>query len=151
MSKLVVVTDLGTFKAYKLEQDGFSSSPRLEIVDAWETVYGDDRISRRVSDQAGQFGKGSRGFAGVNDMSNGERHNINLENRRRSVKVISEKLSEMLGKEEFEACFFAASDEINGMILEGLNPQARGKLQKNLKSNLVNAPKEEVLRQFSQD
>src|SRR5688500_3768531 len=101
MSKLVVLTDLGTFKAFKLEKDAVSTSPRLEVVDAWESIYGDDRISRRLSDQAGQFGKGSKSFAAHNDMANGERHNIELENRRRSVKEISHKLSDLLDKGEF--------------------------------------------------
>ena len=149
MSKLVVVTDLGTFKAFRLQKDGFSSSPRLEVVDAWETVYGDDRISRRLSDQAGQFGKGSKSFAAVNDMANGERHNIQLENRRRSVKEIVQKLSDLLKNGEFDGCYFAAAEEINNTIVESLPPQAQTKIEKNVRSNLVNADREELFRHFA--
>lgn len=149
MSKLIVITDLGTFKAFKLEKDAFSSSPRLEVVDAWETVFGDDRISRRLSDQAGQFGKGSKGFAGINDMANGERHNIELENRRRSVKEISQKFSELLANGEFDGCYFAAAEEINKTIVDQLTPAAKAKIEKNVRSNLVNADREQILSQFA--
>ena len=149
MSKLVVLTDLGTFKAFKLEKDAVSTSPRLEVVDAWESIYGDDRISRRLSDQAGQFGKGSKSFAAHNDMANGERHNIELENRRRSVKEISHKLSDLLDKGEFDGCYLAASDEINSTIVESLAPKARAKIEKNLHRNLVNADRQEILNQFA--
>ena len=149
MSKLVVLTDLGTFKAFKMEKDAFSTSPRLEVVDAWETVYGDDRISRRVSDQAGQFGKGSKGFAAINDMANGERHNIELENRRRSVREISHKLSDLLKNGEFDGCYFAASEEINKTILDSLTPEAKSKIEKNVRNNLVNAKRDDILRHFS--
>ena len=149
MSKLVVLTDLGTFKAYKLEKDAFSTSPRLEVVDAWETVYGDDRISRRLSDQAGQFGKGAKSFAAHNDMANGERHNIQLENRRRSVKQISEKLSTLLENGQFDGCYFAASEEINNTIVESLPTKAQAKIEKNIRCNLVNADRKEILDHFS--
>ena len=57
MNKLVVLTDLGTFKAYRLEENRASSSPRLQPVDSYETTLGDDRIGRRLSDQAGNFQK----------------------------------------------------------------------------------------------
>lgn len=149
MSKLIVLTDLGTFKAFKLEEDGFSSSPRLEVVDAWETVYGDDRISRRLSDQAGQFGKGGKSFAAINDMANGERHNIELENRRRSVKEITQKLSGLLQNGQYDGCYFAAAEEINKTIVENLSPQAQHKIEKNVRCNLVNADRQEIFRHFA--
>lgn len=148
MNKLVVLTDLGTFKAYRLEEDRVSSSPRLQPVDGYETPLGDDRIGRRLSDQAGQFQKGSLSFAAVNDSANGERHNIWLENEKRSVKQIAERMDELLSNGEFDACYFAASNEINGQIVDNLSPQARGKIEKNLHCNLVNAPKEELLQHF---
>lgn len=125
-----------------------SSSPRLEQVDAFESVYGDDRISRRLSDQAGQFGKGSTGSAAINDGANGERHNINLENRRRSIKEVADRISELLKSGEYESCYLAASNEINNQIMENLSPEARGKIEKNVHRNLVNAAREEVLHHF---
>jgi hypothetical protein len=149
MNKLVVLTDLGTFKAFRLEEDRASSKPRLQAVDAYENVDGDDRIGRRLSDQAGQFQKGGgHGTAAVHDGENGERHNIWLENEKRSVKKIADTMSKLLADGEFESCYFAASDEINRQIVDRLSPDARRKIEKNLHCNLVNAPNDQVLEQF---
>lgn len=148
MNKLVVLTDLGTFKAYRLEEKRASSAPRLQVVDAYETADGDHRISRGLADQAGQFSKGARSFAAVNDGASGERHNICLENEKRSVKQIADKMTELLSNGEFESCYFAASNEINRQILDSLSPETRGKIEKNLTCNLVNAPTEELLQHF---
>ncbi|HVK59763.1 MAG TPA: hypothetical protein VM735_13340 [Candidatus Kapabacteria bacterium] len=45
MNKLVVLTDLGTFKAYRFEADQVSSSPRLQPVDAYDNILGDGKPS----------------------------------------------------------------------------------------------------------
>lgn len=148
MNKLVVLTDLGTFKAYRLEEDRASSSPRLQPVDAYETVLGDDRIGRRLSDQAGQFKTGGPASTATHDKADGERHNIWLENDRRSVKQIAERMSDLLSNGDFESCYFAAANEINREIIDHLSPQAREKIEKNIHCNLVNAPRAEVLQHF---
>lgn len=148
MNKLVVLTDLGTFKAYRLEQDRVSSTPRLQPVDAYESVYGDDRIGRRLSDQAGQFKTSGHAGVATQDGADGERHNIWLENERRSVKQIAERISKLLGNGEFESCYLAASSEINREIVDHLTPEARRKIEKNVQCNLVNSPKEQVLQHF---
>lgn len=149
MNKLVVLTDLGTFKAYRLEEDRVSSTPRLQPVDTFKNEKADDRIGRMLTDQAGQKQTGGQkpGMA-TTDGADGERHNIWLENNRRSVKEIAERMSKLLANGEFESCYFAASNEINGEIVEHLSPQARQKIAKNIHCNLVNTPKEEVLEHF---
>ena len=149
MNKLVVLTDLGSFKAYRLEDDRSNSRPRLQPVDAYETSLGDHRIGRRLSDQAGNFQKrGAMGMQGVDDGETGERHNICLENDKRSVKEIAERMNELLSNGDFESCYFAASNEINRDIVNHLSPQAKAKIEKNLTCNLVNAPHEELLNHF---
>jgi hypothetical protein len=149
MNRLVVLTDLGTFKAYRLEEDRVSSIPRLQPVDSYETPLGDDRIGRRLSDQSGQFQKGGRPSSAITEGgADGERHNIWLENDRRSVKKIADRMNELLSDGQFESCYFAASNEINREIVNNLSPQAKAKIEKNLTCNLVNAPKEELLNHF---
>jgi hypothetical protein len=148
MNKLVVLTDLGTFKAYRWEEDGYSSTPRLQPVDSFENVEGDDRISRRLADQSGQFKKGAPAMAATHDQDDGERHNIWLENERRCLKMITDRLSDLLGDGEFDSCYFAASNEINNAILEALPPKARRKIEKNVHRNLVNAPRDQILNHF---
>jgi hypothetical protein len=149
MNKLVVLTDLGTFKAFALEENRLNSSPRLQPVDSTRMEEGDDRLSRRVTDQAGQFSKGATIFASINDQSNGERHNIWLEDQRRSVRQIAERMSALLNDGRFESCYFAAASEINNSIIDQLPAEARAKIHKNVRCNLVNASRDEILHKFA--
>jgi hypothetical protein len=145
---IVVITDSGTFKAFRLDQDAMSSTPRLWPVENYKSPLGDDRVTRLVTDSAGQNTKGSVAGAAINDGATGERHNICLENDRRSISQIADTISDLLASNEVDGCLFAASDEINSSILEQLTPSARGKIEQNLHCNLVNSPKQEVLKQF---
>jgi hypothetical protein len=149
MNTLVVLTDLGTFKAFALEKgDGRSGSPRLQPVQATRMEEGDDRIGRRVSDQAGQYRK-STNYSADSEQSDGEQHNIWLENERRSVKEIAETISDLLSDSHFESCYLAAPSEINRTIVEHLTPPARAKIEKNLQCDLVNAQRNEILQRFN--
>jgi len=149
MSKLVVLTDLGTFKAFRLEDDRRNSTPRLESVDTFENERADDRISRRVTDQAGQFRRAAPADVAAHIQGNGERHNIWLEEERRSLKEIARHISELLNDGEFESCYLAASEEINNAVVDHLTPQARAKIEKNIHKNLVNAQRETILQHFA--
>src|SRR5688572_26211514 len=147
MNKLVVLTDLGTFKAYRLEETR-ARTPRLEAVDGFENPKADDRIGRMLSDENGQFQTGGPLGVATSDGADGERHNIWLENERRSVKQIAGKISQMLGNGEYESCYLAASSEINREIVEHLTPEAKRKIEKNIHCNLVNTQKEQLLQHF---
>ena len=86
-TKLVVVADLGHFKAYRLEESPDFSRPRIKLLEDWETNVS-KHLSEEVTDQAGQFRKGSAP-AGPTDRSDGEEHNLDLERRRRAVEAWS--------------------------------------------------------------
>jgi hypothetical protein len=149
MSKLLVVTDLGTFRAYSMDQKPGTSSPQLREVEEYKTELGDDRISRQFSDQPAKRGRGSAASDTSSSQGNGERHNICLENDRRSVKEVADHISKLLDGGEFDACYLAASSEISGPILEELPAEARSKVQKNVAKDLVNAKREELLQHFA--
>lgn len=146
--KIILTTDLGTFKAFELIERLQAGSPSLEHLDSFETVYADDRISRRLADQAGQFGKGAMSFAAINDGANGERHNIHLEDERRSLAIVASRMEEIVSHPEVDSCYFAAPSEINGAIFDHLSPTAKAKITRNLKCNLVNATKTDLIDRF---
>lgn len=146
-NKLVVVTDLGMFKAYRMEKDPLSSSPRLELLEDFETVV-ESRISDQVTDQAGRFSKGGTTPGGPAEHANGERHNIRLEQERRVIKQVAEKLSLLLRREDVDGCYFAATGEINRRILDHLHPEVRSKIQKNVASDLTKIDKSQILKHF---
>jgi hypothetical protein len=144
-TRLIVLTDLGSFKAYKLAKDPFSSSPQLELVESFEVEATHAPHNETHSDRPGQFAKGS--FS--SEMANGERHNIDLELRRRGVKEIAAAVSRLLGQPEFDGCYFAAAAEINHQIVDHMTPAARSKIEKNIQSNLAHAGRDKILGHFA--
>jgi hypothetical protein len=149
MSKLLVVTDLGTFRAYSMDQQPGTSSPQLREVEEYKTELGDDRISRQFSDQPAKRGRGTAASDPSGNQGNGERHNICLENDRRSAKEVASHISKLLDGGEFDACYLAAPSEIGGPILDELAPDARAKVKKTVARDLVNAKREELLQHFA--
>jgi hypothetical protein len=151
MKRLLITTDLGTFKAYSFENDRFSTSPRLEMVDSFEMSFGQDRLSERLSDkEGGKFGKGTAASP-FNEGGSGERHNIHLEDHRRGTKMIAERMKGLLADGKYEGCYFAAAAEINREILDQLPREIREKVEKTVPQNLVNAPRGDLLRHFTSE
>jgi hypothetical protein len=81
-------------------------------------------------------------------MSNGERHNMHLEQRRRLIKQLAQRMNELLGNGQFDECYFAAHSEINNQFLEALEHSVRGKISRNIPSNLTRLPKAELIDHF---
>ncbi|NIR65844.1 MAG: host attachment protein, partial [candidate division Zixibacteria bacterium] len=78
----------------------------------------------------------------------GERHNIETENERRLIKRIAENIATILGKAKVDEWNLAAGVKINSAILQELSPEIKEKLTRNLKSNLINASKAELVERF---
>ena len=81
-------------------------------------------------------------------MSDGERHNIELESRKRLVRQLARRLNALAGAEEIDRCFLAASKEINHQLLEELDPPVRAKIQKNVPADLTKIEHTDILRHF---
>ncbi|SPE56795.1 conserved hypothetical protein [Verrucomicrobia bacterium] len=144
---LVVVADLGCFKAYKLENNQPNRSPHLELVEVFDNPEAHGRIGDKVSDLGGRFPRGARNDGG-SVMSDGERHNIELEMRRRFVRQLARRLNALAQGAEAERWLLAASKEINHQLIEELDPQIRAKIEKNVPANLTKLEQAEILRHF---
>jgi hypothetical protein len=147
-NKWIVVTDLGCLKAYKVDENNLNSHPRLELLETFENAEVHSKLSQKLSDQAGQFAGGSRGAGASHDIATGERHNIELEQRRRCIRLLAERLSHVLRRGDLEVCWFAAGKEINHQILDALPHEAKAKIEKNVVANLTKLEKSELLRHF---
>ena len=144
---LVLVTDFGGFKAFRLENDHPHSSPRLELLEEYKDAEANRRLGEQVSDLSGRFPRrGSAGTGGA--MSDGERHNIQLEKRKRGVRKLAGLLDSLMQNPEIEQCFLAASREIMNPLLQELSPGARSKIGINIPVDLMKASKVELLKQF---
>jgi len=140
---IIVATDLGAFKAYRLDRT-VRNTPRLELVEEMELVDGHGRLRDKVTDQAGRYSVPMQNMA----MSYGERQKIGLELRRRLIKQIGQQLAKLARRRDIDAIYFAAASEVNDMILEEAGPEVRANIEKNVGCNLTNVEKSELLRHF---
>ena len=141
---LVVVADLGCFKAYRLENGHPGRTPRLELLEQFNNPEAHTRLVDNVSDLSGRFPRGTGGAA----MSDGERHNIVLERRKRFVRQLAQRLNILARPPEIERCLLAASKEISHQLLEELDPQVRSKITKSLPMDLTKFAPLEILQRF---
>ncbi len=144
---LLIVADLGRLKAYRLQEGRQFSHPRLELLDDSETGV-THHLSQDLTDQAGQFRKNPGASEGASALSDGEQHNIDLERRRRAVKVLAQRLNLLLEREQADVCYLAADSRINQPILDELPRPSRAKIQKNVTANLTKLSQEELIRHF---
>ena len=145
---LVVVADLGCFKAYRLENDHVDRSPRLEPVQEFNNADAHEKLVDKVTDSGGRFPRRTGGAHATGAMSDGERHNIELETRKRLVRQQAQRLNALARAEDFDKCLFAASREINHQLLDELDPQLRAKIAINVSADLTKLERTEILRHF---
>jgi len=144
---LVLVVDLGCLKAFRVE-NGVARTPRLELIEQFDNPEAHNRLGERVTDLSGRFPRGAAKPGNGNVMSDGERHNIELEQRKRFVREMARRVNSLARNEEIERCFLAASREINHQLVEELEPQVRAKIEKNLSADLTKLERADILERF---
>ena len=145
-----MVADLGGYKAFKLEDNNHHQvrqTPRLELVEQFINPDAHGRLVDKVSDLAGRFPRRT-GARAAGAMSDGERHNIELESRKRFIRRLAQGLNTLAGRQEVDRCFLAASREINHALFEELDPRVRAKIAKNVPADLTKHGQAEILRHF---
>src|SRR3954471_22527963 len=145
---LVVITDLGAFRCYKMDNTELFGTPRLELVEEMNPREMDHRYANTLTARSGRTAQGNVNLQSSGNNSDGESHNMELEKRRRALKQIGEHINRLLAKDEYERCFLAAPEEINAQLIEMLSPVVRKKIEKNLGCDLTRLNKSEVLEHF---
>jgi protein required for attachment to host cells len=145
---LVVVADLACLKAFRLENNELSRTPRLELVEQFDNADAHGKLVDRVSDLSGRFPRGTGRTNGAGAMSDGERHNIELEQRKRMVRQLAQRLNSLARPAEIERCLLAASREIHHQLVDELEPQVRAKIHKEVPSDLTKLDRSEILAHF---
>lgn len=147
MKTLLVVADLGGFKAFKIDNNDAHKTPRLEFLEQYDNLEAKNRLVDRVSDLSGRFPRGT-GLKTAGAMADGERHNIQLESRKRLVRQLAQRLNALARTQPIERCFLAASREINHQLLEELDPQLRAKIARNVPADFTKIERGQLLRRF---
>ncbi len=144
---MIVVTDLEQLKAYRLDSDPLYSSPRLELIEQFNTG-----AARKLTQQATKIAGGPPNNGSARDliggMSPGERHKVDLEKRKRCTRRLAGEINSLLENSEIERCFLAASREINNSLMSELNPRVRNKIEVSVSADLTKVKKADLLGHF---
>lgn len=143
---LVVVADLGCLKAYRLDQTPVQHTPRLELVQEFNNNGATAKLTDVTTDSSGRFPRG--GSPSEQGMSDGERHNIELEQRKRLVRQLAGKLGQLLAQPGVEDCYLAVSREIHKPLLDELNPATRSRIVRSVHADLTKVDKSQLLAHF---
>lgn len=143
---IIVVADLGHFKAYRITQEP-RESPRVTIIDSYDSIDGHGKLVDKLSDMAGRFGRGGR--KEVSTMDSGERHNIETETEKRLIKMIAKNIEALIAGEKCGVWHLAAAKKINRQVIGKLKPEVKSKLDKNITADLTKIDKSEILNYFT--
>ncbi|HTL18202.1 MAG TPA: host attachment protein, partial [Patescibacteria group bacterium] len=135
---------------FKVETNGNPaghSSPRMELLEQYDNQQAHGRLVDKVSDLSGRFPRGTMARS-AGAMSDGERHNIELEARKRFIRDLAQRLNNLARSQEFDRCFLAASREINHPLCAELEPRVRAKIAKNIPADLMKFGRSEILSRF---
>ena len=140
---LIIVTDLGRMKAYRVtrDEDDPASSPAFEDVADEDLVNLHSRKSDRVTDQAGRFPSGRTGLAA------GEKHHEEEEARQNQLVSIVGRIHDVAAREDGRICL-ASPQPMHRKLMDTLNPDVRQRVFRDLALGLVKAPKLELLQRF---
>jgi len=142
--RLVVITDLGHFKAARFETTP-RGTPRLEPLEDTRLDLYPNRVVHKVTDLAGRHTAPGQKRWGA-PMA--DAHNLKLETRRRLVKTIARKIVKLLQEHPNLPLWLAAPAEINHLIVDELPATVRRRIEANLARDLTKANQREVLAVF---
>jgi len=146
-NKLIILTDLGSFKAYRVTPDEMTQKPRIQMIDNFETIDGHTRIQDMVTDQAGRFPVANGIASG--QMSHGENHNLRTEIEKRVIRQLADSINKLVTREDLPVWYFAAHREIDQRILENVDAAVKAKMRKHVRSDLTKVDKSELLGFFA--
>jgi hypothetical protein len=143
---IIVVADLGHFKAYRITQEPMES-PRVTMIENYDSIDGHGKLVDKLSDMAGRFGRG--GGKDEAGMGSGERHNIETETEKRLIKTIAKNIDALIAGEKYGTWHLAAAKKINRQVIDNLKPEVKARLEKNITADLTKIDKSEILNYFA--
>jgi hypothetical protein len=134
-SSLVIVTDRGGLKAYKVNETP-TRGPSLQLVQAFNITDAHGKLSDKLTDLAGRFpvteGAGAhRGGASIAERK------LETETDRRIYKQLADQITKIVGPSGKEGWSFAAPAEIHPAIVDLLPAPVRNRIVEHVKSDLL--------------
>lgn len=151
LPELIIAADRGRLVAYTPNESGTLKALRSE-----EIPEGLNKLSEQVTDRAGAFpmmgpnrGATSGGVNVGTFTGSAERLTLEAEIEMQSFRKVASNIQSLVSKRQPKTWGFAAPSEINGAILDGVDPQIKQSLVANLRLDLVNVPADQVAKRFS--
>lgn len=141
-TSLIIVTDRGSLKAYKVEKTP-NRGPSLSLLRAFDTTEAHGRYQDKVTDQAGRFSTPN-----TTQGETAERQGIEEENERRIIRDLVENITKVVKDAGLEGWSFAAPATIHKAIVEQLPREIRERVVEHVKSDLVKTEPSELPRHF---
>ena len=147
MERTIIITaDLGHFKAYRVTEDPPDISPRVTLIESYDSIEGHGKLGDKLSDAGGRF----RGAGGKDEVAkgSGERHNIKLETENKISKMIAKDIDAVIENEDCDEWYLASVKKINRKIIDNLKPEVKDRMVKNITADLTGVSKSEILSHF---
>jgi hypothetical protein len=146
-SSLVIVTDRGSLKAYRVNQTP-TRGPSLQLVQAFNITDAHGRLVDKLSDLAGRFAVSDGAGAHHRAASIAERTQLAAETDRRIQKELADQIIKIVSSNGKEGWSFAAPAEIHGAIVALLPPAVRDRIVEHVKSDLVKTEPAKLISRF---
>jgi Protein required for attachment to host cells len=135
-SSLVVVTDRGSLKAYRVDETP-NRGPSLKLVQAFNITDAHGRLVDKVTDNAGRFPVSNGAGIQHHGASIAERTQMETETDRRIYKQLADQIVKLVKHDGTEGWSFAAAAPIHAAIVEMLPANIRDRIVEHVKSDLV--------------
>lgn len=146
-SSLVVVTDRGGLKAYRVNETP-TRGPSLQLVQAFNITDAHGRFVDKVTDLAGRFPVTNGAGMHRGPGSIAERTHIETEMDRRIHKELADQITKIVSDNGKEGWSFAAPAEIHAAILAHLPATVADRIVEHVKSDLVKLEPAKVISRF---
>lgn len=134
-SSLIIVTDRGSLKAYRVDETP-TRGPSLKLVQAFNITDAHGKLVDKVTDSAGRFPV-SDGAGGRHANSIAERTQLETETDRRIHKQLADQIAKIVESDGVEGWSFAAPASIHAAIVDLLPRKVRDRIVEHVKSDLV--------------
>ena len=146
-SSLIIVTDRGSLKAYRVNQTP-TRGPSLQLVQAFNITDAHGRLVDKVSDLAGRFQVSNGAGAHRGASSIAERTQLEVETDRRIHRELADQITKIVSSNGKEGWAFAAPAEIHSAIVALLPPAVRDRIVEHVKSDLVKVEPAKLISRF---
>lgn len=146
-SSLVIITDRGGLKAYKVKETP-TRGPSLQLVQAFNITDAHGKLIDKLSDLAGRFPVTEGAGAHRGPSSIAERTQLATEMDRRIHKELADQITKIVSSNGKEGWSFAAPAEIHSAIVDLLPPAVRDRIVEHVKSDLVKVEPAKIISRF---